>query len=334
VDGRLRNATVVHLQETRDVSRNLIEKALHMRAMGYYSEVKSALLTQTIFEVDRSRRNLSRANHALGQSQSQLQQQVEERTRSLQHSEARYRDLVENQVVMITSFLPDTTRTFVNTTYAKFWGRSPDALIGERWIKAFSESKKVAILEQLAARTPGHPVTELVHELQRPGRRLCWLHWRFIASFNEQGAITHYQGIAVDITDRKSMEQELEKYRKGLEILVEERTGELAAANARLRELDHLKSMFIASMSHELRTPLNSIIGFSGVMLQGIDGELNDLQTDHLSRVQRSARHLLNLITDVIDISKIEAGQMAIQQEQFSLVGVVDEVIESFQEVP
>ena len=91
--------------------------------------------------------------------------------------------------------------------------------------------------------------------------------------------------------------------------MVAARTGELSAANKKLKELDRLKSMFIASMSHELRTPLNSIIGFTGMTLQGMSGELNDEQKDNLTRAYFSAKHLLNLITDVIDISKIEAGR-------------------------
>lgn len=332
VNRRLKNATVEHLQTTRNVSRNLIEKALHMRALGYYSEVKSVLLTQTIYEVDRSRKGLSAANRALDQSQERLSQQVEERTQALRESEHRYRTLVENQAAMITSFLPDTTRTFVNRTYAAFWGRSRESLIGERWIEVFPESKRAAILARLACCTRDQPVAEMEHELQLPDGRLYWLHWRFIASCNPAGETTHYQGIAVNITERKALEQELATHRYHMEALVEERTQELASANVRLQELDQLKSLFIASMSHELRTPLNSIIGFSGILLQGLDGELNTLQADHMGRVQRAARHLLNLITDVIDLSKIEAGQLQAVREEFLLEDVVTEAVDSLQE--
>jgi len=102
---------------------------------------------------------------------------------------------------------------------------------------------------------------------------------------------------------------------------------ELSKANQRLKKLDHLKSMFIASMSHELRTPLNSIIGFTGVILLGMTGPLNDKQKDHLIRVNNSAKHLLNLITDVIDISKIEAGRIDVYPQEFILTEVIDEAI-------
>lgn len=110
-----------------------------------------------------------------------------------------------------------------------------------------------------------------------------------------------------------------------LELKVEERTSELREANEHLKELDKLKSMFVASMSHELRTPLNSIIGFTGVLLQGISGPLNEKQTDQLSRVKSAGQHLLSLISDVIDISKIEAGRAEANIELFSLQKLINE---------
>ncbi len=106
-------------------------------------------------------------------------------------------------------------------------------------------------------------------------------------------------------------------------------TDDLEAANRRLQELDRLKSLFIASVSHELRTPLNSIIGFTGVILKGMSGPLNDRQKDQLSRVYQSANHLLALITDIIDISKIEAGHIDVHTQEFVLEEVIREVVES-----
>jgi PAS domain S-box-containing protein len=130
-----------------------------------------------------------------------------------------------------------------------------------------------------------------------------------------------------DVTERKKTDAELRKYRLHLEDIVNERTEKLKAANEKLKELDRLKSMFIASMSHELRTPLNSIIGFTGMTLQGLSGELNDEQKDNLSRAYQAAKHLLSLITDVIDISKIEAGRIESYPEAVSLDEVIDEAI-------
>jgi signal transduction histidine kinase len=134
-------------------------------------------------------------------------------------------------------------------------------------------------------------------------------------------------GVGIDITERKRDEDELNQYRVHLEEMVKARTAELSAANEKLKELDKLKSMFIASMSHELRTPLNSIIGFTGMTLQGLSGGLNDEQKDNLTRAYHSAKHLLNLITDVIDISKIEAGRIEAFPEDFPLKDMIDEAV-------
>ena len=108
-------------------------------------------------------------------------------------------------------------------------------------------------------------------------------------------------------------------HEKHLEELVSARTIELEAAKTKAEESDHLKSAFLASMSHELRTPLNSIIGFTGILLQGMAGPLTDEQRKQLGMVKGSASHLLELINDVLDISKIEAGRLDVHGEAFKV---------------
>ena len=100
----------------------------------------------------------------------------------------------------------------------------------------------------------------------------------------------------------------------------------LIRARESAESADRIKSMFVASMSHELRTPLNSIIGFLGVVLQGMSGELNVKQKDQLGRAYNSSKHLLSLISDVIDISKIEAGFLQVHVEKFDLAALLVEV--------
>lgn len=101
---------------------------------------------------------------------------------------------------------------------------------------------------------------------------------------------------------------------------------QLAQAKARAEAADQVKSAFLATMSHELRTPLNSIIGFTGILLQGLAGPLNPEQTKQLDMVRSSARHLLALINDVLDISKIEAGQLKVIREPFDLRASITKV--------
>jgi signal transduction histidine kinase len=124
-----------------------------------------------------------------------------------------------------------------------------------------------------------------------------------------------------------NMTRSLRETHEELEQKVAERTIELSEANMKLKELDRLKSMFIASTSHELRTPLNAIIGFTGITLQGLSGTLNEEQQDNLTRVYQSAKHLLALIGDIIDISKIEAGKIDTSLEEFPLEDLVEEAV-------
>ncbi|MBU0485301.1 MAG: PAS domain S-box protein [Proteobacteria bacterium] len=160
-------------------------------------------------------------------------------------------------------------------------------------------------------------------------------------------------GLARDITERNAAAEALQKLNEELEVRVKERTAEienksrqlldsrqalmnlvtdlndnaaqLAAANAKLQELDRLKSMFIASMSHELRTPLNSIIGFSSILAEEWLGPVTEEQKKNLLTVHRAGQHLLALVNDVIDVSKIEAGKLEVTVSDFDLAEVVDE---------
>ena len=96
-----------------------------------------------------------------------------------------------------------------------------------------------------------------------------------------------------------------------------------------MKELDRVKSQFLANMSHELRTPLNSVIGFSRVILKGIDGPINETQEQDITAIYNSGMHLLSMINEILDLSKIEAGKMELQIEDVSILDVINSVIVS-----
>ena len=125
--------------------------------------------------------------------------------------------------------------------------------------------------------------------------------------------------------------RELKQINSEMEVRIIERTAELALAMEKAQSADRLKSAFLATMSHELRTPLNSIIGFTGILLQRLGGPLNEEQEKQLKMVYNSARHLLSLINDVLDISKIEAEQLNVVSETFNLRETVEKVIKTSQ---
>lgn len=110
---------------------------------------------------------------------------------------------------------------------------------------------------------------------------------------------------------------------------IEDKLLELNELNVKLKIADQYKSIFLASMSHELRTPLNSIIGYTGILLMGMTGDLNEEQNKQLSKVKNNAKHLLSLINDILDISKIEANRVELEIEKFQLVKLVNEVVET-----
>lgn len=142
--------------------------------------------------------------------------------------------------------------------------------------------------------------------------------------------------IKTKANEAREANKELSKYRDHLTDLVQERTRQLEQANGNLKQAkkraedaDQIKSAFLATMSHELRTPLNSIIGFTGIILQGLTGPLNSEQAKQLGMVEHSARHLLALINDVLDISKIEAGEFTITSEKVDVVRSIQSVVKT-----
>ncbi len=127
------------------------------------------------------------------------------------------------------------------------------------------------------------------------------------------GRLVGVLGVARDITGRKRAEKELRRYQESLEDLVGERTGELEKEKERAEIANQAKSEFLANMSHELRTPLNHILGFTELVVDKKVGDLNEIQEDYLNDVLASGRHLLSLINDILDLSKVEAGKLELE---------------------
>ncbi len=141
-----------------------------------------------------------------------------------------------------------------------------------------------------------------------------------------------------EVLKRKQAEEDLRQSYGKLGELVKERTIELKEktdaleeANAHLREVNRHKSVFLANMSHELRTPLNSIIGYTKLMYDGLDGEINEEQKQDLLAVYSNGKILLELINGLLDLSKIEAGKIVMAYEVFAVSNLVNEVITTVQ---
>lgn len=139
------------------------------------------------------------------------------------------------------------------------------------------------------------------------------------------GSIYALCGISTDITQRKNQELELETYRHGLEALVASRTAELAEAKDAAEAASRAKSLFLANMSHEIRTPMNAILGMAYLLHKETT---DDRARERLDKITTAANHLLGVINDILDLSKIEAGSLVLEDRQFSPHELVNDILQ------
>ena len=251
----------------------------------------------------------------------------------LSESERKYRELVEHANSIILHWSRDGRIIFLNEFGQRFFGYTQDEICGCHVVgtivpESDTSGRDLKSLMDEICRNPGAFEQNVNENIRRNGERV-WIAWTNKVALDPQGHVAEILSIGTDITAQKRAEEELRATQASLERRVIERTAELAAAKHAAEAADRIKSAFLATMSHELRTPLNSIIGFTGIVLQGLAGPLNAEQSKQLGMVRGSARHLLELISDVLDISKIEAGQFEVRAEAFDLRASLDRAVAS-----
>lgn len=212
-----------------------------------------------------------------------------------------------------------------NQTAARITGYEKDEVMGRSLVDDFiTEEYKQSVRAVLDTALGGVDTANFEFPLySKSGDRLMIL-LNATARRDARGDVIGVVGVGQDITELDAAREELRAERVSLEDKVKERTGQLEQANLELERASRLKDEFLASMSHELRTPLNTILGMSEALAEGAYGALTEVQASQLGYVQESGDHLLTLINDILDVSKIEAGQMELDQGSVQLQELVD----------
>ncbi len=269
------------------------------------------------------------AEEDLHQLNQVLERRVEERTLQLTHQETFLRRVIDSNPNLIFAKDRDGRFLLANQTFAEFFGMSVDSLNGKTEIDLFGPSDEVSKFER-----DDRQVIDASEELRIPmemvrdaAGRERWLATIKRPILSADGRSTIVLGVAVDITQRVEADEEIRQFNVGLEQRIEERTRDLNLSNAQLHEArlaseaaTRAKSAFLANMSHEIRTPMNAVIGLTHLMLREAT---QAVARERLGKIGGAAQHLLQVINDILDMSKIEAGKMALEEIEFSLDDVL-----------
>ena len=245
-------------------------------------------------------------------------------------AKAKYRGIFENSVEGIFQTSPDGGFISCNPATAAILGYdSPEELLGciediKTQIYVRPERRK-DLLDLISS---GLDVKNFEVDLYRKDGSILWALLSIRPFFDENGSLLYLDAILHDITERKWAVDALKQARDSLERTVENRTAELRAAKEAAETANRAKSAFLSNMSHELRTPLNAILGYSQLMQR--DSSLSADNREQLNIINRSGEHLLRLINDVLEISKIEAQRVVVEMVAFDLHELLRELYTMF----
>jgi PAS domain S-box-containing protein len=224
--------------------------------------------------------------------------------------------------ILITNV--DAEIEYVNEAFVRQTGYRREDVIGKnpRILKS-GNTPPETFVELWQAMTEGRAWQGEFHDRRRDGSE--YVEFAIITPLRQpDGRITHYVSVQQDITERKRTGKELDRYRHHLEELVEVRTDELERAKSAAEAATQAKSAFLANMSHEIRTPMNGILGM--VYLLRREG-VTAAQDERLGKIAAAGNHLLGVINDILDLSKIEAGKIALEHRDFAIASLLKGVM-------
>ena len=235
-------------------------------------------------------------------------------------AEGRFRELLEAAPDAIIEVDRQGRIVLLNAVTEKLFGYSREELLGKNVDALIPDTAHGRHASHRANYWSAPQTRPMGHGLTLQARRKNGSEFPVEISLSpvKSGKNFHVTAIIRDVTMQRIAEEKI----KAANLQLEQRNREVERAN-------RLKSEFLASMSHELRTPLHTIIGFSELLAEGIEGPLNDRQARFVRHVHQDALHLLELINDVLDLSKIEAGRLELQQEKFDSAEVLNDALEA-----
>lgn len=236
--------------------------------------------------------------------------------RSHREAESRYQLLVEHLPIIVYVNPVDRIRgtTYVSPQITSILGYQREEWLAdpEFWQKTVHPHDYSSVMDSLAHTQLTEEPFEMEYRMLARDGHVVWFHDHMVLIRDQRGQPLYWQGLKMDVTKRKEAEEEILQLNAELEHRVADRTRELERA---LRAKDE----FLASMSHELRTPLNSILGLSESLAENVAGPLNEKQERYVSTIIESGHHLLSLINDILDLAKIEAGQIVLNIEEVNV---------------
>ncbi len=245
-----------------------------------------------------------------------VRKQLEERLRKLAQA-------VEQSPESIVITNLDAEIEYVNETFLHATGYSREDVIGQNPRVLHSGKTPKATYEAMwEALLQGRPWKGEFTNRRKDGSE--YTEFAIITPLRQaDGSISHYVAVKEDISEKKRLGQELDQYRHHLEDQVAERTGELLVAKTQAEVANLAKSVFLANMSHEIRTPMNAILGLTHLLRRD---DATPAQAERLVKIDTAAQHLLSIINDILDLSKIEAGKLQLEHRDFALSAVLDHV--------
>ena len=168
---------------------------------------------------------------------------------------------------------------------------------------------------------------EIAHRLQMNDGRIKYVRESCKSFFDDDGKPLRSVGTVQDISELHQVEEELRRHRDHLEEVVLERTAEMREAQNKAERANAAKSEFLSRMSHELRTPLNAVLGFGQLLEMDAESKLNESQAENVTAILTAGNHLLELVNEVLDLSRIENGQLEVSMKPIALTPVIEACI-------